>query len=68
MSMVRFITSKLPSLGTTVSSLDGSTRSSALAVSSGGVIERLVSNNAVVLRHIRLNHSVVARGSVSVGS
>jgi len=26
------------------------------------------SNNAVVLRHILLNHSVVALGSVSVGS
>jgi len=26
------------------------------------------SAKAVVLRHIRLNHSVVARGSVSVGS
>jgi hypothetical protein len=32
------------------------------------VTARLDSNNAVVLRHIRLNHSVVALGSVSVGS
>ena len=65
MSIVRFITSKLPSFGTD-SSLAVSTRSSSPCDRHpDGVAERPGVEQRRVLRHIRVSHSVVALGSAS---